>query len=182
MSSKTIYTCDGCGAETSHCVTTFPPGGGKDYCKDTCWPRMQTAFASPESADLAKALSDREYYKNECVAAIKRAGDADKRADRAEGVLARVDFGASNPGTGQRFVALTHNERVELLDSVENLNADAARLRDFIGEIIAMLGKKRRQRNAERLREIAVEVGERAVRAGANPDQLELFAEDEVTP
>lgn len=203
MTQTTKTTCDQCGVECSgkHCSmygTMVTPT--KHYCEH-CTELITKYLGDPTAMEfatlrqiLARVTSERDALQVANAGAEKRATDAKQALACTEANYQdmRKALGAAQDRLGEveraRVTGLRGSslrEQVNLLSAdLDAARTDARRLREFVGELVNMLGKKRRRRNSERIREIAEEAALSACRDGASLDQVRSWVETdgEVSP
>jgi len=157
VGQKTNYTCDGCKLDLGDAYHTivYPKNGPNRYWCEGCY---ATACIAVHNGDRDGAEAARvQYLADESAKAVQRATAAEQRADKAERTIKTLES----------QLAAVRGEAIQADSGREDLRADNGRLRLFLTELVSMLGKKRRRKNAERLQVMAQEAGWRTAFTGA---------------
>lgn len=174
MSSKTEYTCDGCGLTNTSTVSCYGPKVTDcHYCSE-CWSRMVNNATPPSlvqerldtvvkahieateqhNAERTRWGEDRAELERHLEDARKIIRDvvADKEAVTKECERA-LQLDSAKKSTSEHVKRLEKQE-VELSDARDEAELAIADARRVVHELMGMLGKKARKKYKKRLREL----------------------------
>lgn len=128
------HVCNGCGRQDLGSGPTWPSTSARDvpfvFCLG-CWDKMTASLREPAASygDLKRKLEDSEHYRTTLAASNKEL--------RAENERLRMQ-------SVQEYNITFDGHRVETI-------------REYLREVLSMLGRKAKKRNAERIAEIVEE-------------------------